>query len=50
MSQEWNRRVDKTEASAKRKAKEVKNREFFEKVNILTKFCFKFQNILILFF
>lgn len=32
MSQEWNRRVDKTEASAKRKAKEVKNREFFEKV------------------
>ena len=32
MTQEWLRRVDKTEASAKRKAKESKNREFFEKV------------------
>lgn len=32
LSQEWLRRVDKCEASAKRKAKETKNREFFEKV------------------
>ncbi|GAB0091183.1 uncharacterized protein DMENIID0001_059960 [Sergentomyia squamirostris] len=31
-SQEWLRRVEKNEASAKRKAKEAKNREFFEKV------------------
>uniref|UniRef100_A0A182MT82 N-CoR GPS2-interacting domain-containing protein n=1 Tax=Anopheles culicifacies TaxID=139723 RepID=A0A182MT82_9DIPT len=32
LSQEWTKRVDKLEASAKRKAKEAKNREFFEKV------------------
>ncbi|EDS36389.1 nuclear receptor co-repressor 1 [Culex quinquefasciatus] len=32
MSQDWSKRVDKMEASAKRKAKEAKNREFFEKV------------------
>lgn len=32
LSQEWLRRVDKVESSAKRKAKEAKNREFFEKV------------------
>lgn len=32
LSQEWLRRVEKIEASAKRKAKEAKNREFFEKV------------------
>uniref|UniRef100_A0A1L8DXF1 Putative histone H3-k4 methylation n=1 Tax=Nyssomyia neivai TaxID=330878 RepID=A0A1L8DXF1_9DIPT len=31
-SQEWLRRVEKNEASAKRKTKEAKNREFFEKV------------------
>lgn len=31
-SQEWLRRVEKNEGSAKRKAKEAKNREFFEKV------------------
>ncbi|XP_055601175.1 uncharacterized protein LOC129750017 isoform X2 [Uranotaenia lowii] len=32
LSQDWSKRVDKLEASAKRKAKEAKNREFFEKV------------------
>lgn len=32
LTQEWLRRVEKAEASAKRKAKEAKNREFFEKV------------------
>ncbi|KFB43487.1 AGAP004734-PA-like protein [Anopheles sinensis] len=32
LSQDWTKRVDKMEASAKRKAKEAKNREFFEKV------------------
>lgn len=32
LSQEWLRRVEKVESSAKRKAKEAKNREFFEKV------------------
>ncbi|KAJ6635193.1 Nuclear receptor corepressor 1, partial [Pseudolycoriella hygida] len=32
LSQEWLRRVEKIESSAKRKAKEAKNREFFEKV------------------
>uniref|UniRef100_A0A182JTJ2 SANT domain-containing protein n=1 Tax=Anopheles christyi TaxID=43041 RepID=A0A182JTJ2_9DIPT len=32
LSQEWTKRVDKLEASAKRKGKEAKNREFFEKV------------------
>uniref|UniRef100_A0A182YI53 SANT domain-containing protein n=1 Tax=Anopheles stephensi TaxID=30069 RepID=A0A182YI53_ANOST len=32
LSQEWTKRVDKLDASAKRKAKEAKNREFFEKV------------------
>lgn len=32
LSQDWAKRVDKMEASAKRKAKEAKNREFFEKV------------------
>lgn len=32
LSQDWSKRVDKMEASAKRKAKEAKNREFFEKV------------------
>lgn len=32
MSQEWQRRVEKAESTAKRKAKEAKNREFFEKV------------------
>lgn len=31
-SQDWQRRVEKTESTAKRKAKEAKNREFFEKV------------------
>uniref|UniRef100_A0A182JG11 GPS2_interact domain-containing protein n=1 Tax=Anopheles atroparvus TaxID=41427 RepID=A0A182JG11_ANOAO len=32
LSQDWAKRVDKIETSAKRKAKEAKNREFFEKV------------------
>lgn len=32
LSQEWLRRVEKVESSAKRKAKDAKNREFFEKV------------------
>ncbi|VEN61016.1 unnamed protein product [Callosobruchus maculatus] len=32
MMQEWLRKVDKIEGSTKRKAKEAKNREFFEKV------------------
>lgn len=32
LSQEWSRRVEKIESSAKRKAKEAKNRDFFEKV------------------
>lgn len=32
MMQEWLRKVDKIESSTKRKAKEAKNREFFEKV------------------
>lgn len=32
LSQEWLRRVEKIESSAKRKAKDAKNREFFEKV------------------
>ncbi|KRT86345.1 hypothetical protein AMK59_1175, partial [Oryctes borbonicus] len=32
MMQEWHRKVDKTESSSKRKTKEAKNREFFEKV------------------
>ena len=32
LSQEWLKRVDKMEAKAARKAKEVKNREFFEKI------------------
>lgn len=32
LTQEWLRRVEKAEASAKRKAKDAKNREFFEKV------------------
>lgn len=32
LSQEWLKRVEKIESSAKRKAKEAKNREFFEKV------------------
>ncbi|XP_055538502.1 nuclear receptor corepressor 1 isoform X2 [Wyeomyia smithii] len=32
LSQDWSKRVDKMEASAKRKAKDAKNREFFEKV------------------
>lgn len=32
MMQDWLRKVDKIEASAKRKAKEAKNKEFFEKV------------------
>ncbi|TMW48840.1 hypothetical protein DOY81_006069 [Sarcophaga bullata] len=32
MSAEWQKRVDKSEASAKRRAREAKNREFFEKV------------------
>lgn len=32
LSQEWLKRVEKAESSAKRKAKEAKNREFFEKV------------------
>lgn len=32
MMQEWLRKVDKIESSQKRKAKEAKNREFFEKV------------------
>ncbi|XP_050513281.1 uncharacterized protein LOC114330824 isoform X1 [Diabrotica virgifera virgifera] len=32
MMQEWLRKVDKIELSTKRKAKEMKNREFFEKI------------------
>nr|XP_036232555.1 uncharacterized protein LOC106620013 isoform X3 [Bactrocera oleae] len=32
MSSEWQKRVEKSEGSAKRKAREAKNREFFEKV------------------
>lgn len=32
LSQQWLRRVEKIELSAKRKAKDAKNREFFEKV------------------
>lgn len=32
LMQEWLRKVDKIESSTKRKAKEAKNREFFEKV------------------
>lgn len=32
MMQEWLRKVDKIENSTKRKTKEAKNREFFEKV------------------
>lgn len=32
LMQEWLRKVDKVESGVKRKAKEVKNREFFEKV------------------
>ncbi|KAK3919063.1 Nuclear receptor corepressor 1 [Frankliniella fusca] len=32
LMQEWVRKVERTEASQKRKAKEAKNREFFEKV------------------
>lgn len=32
LSQQWLRRVEKIESSAKRKAKDAKNREFFEKV------------------
>jgi hypothetical protein len=32
LMQEWVRKVDKIESSTKRKAKEAKNREFFEKV------------------
>lgn len=32
LMQEWLRKVDKIEGSTKRKGKEVKNREFFEKV------------------
>lgn len=32
MMQEWHRKVDKTESSSKRKTKEAKNREFFERV------------------
>lgn len=32
LMQEWLRKVDKIESSQKRKAKEAKNREFFEKV------------------
>ncbi|KAG5892507.1 hypothetical protein JTB14_034506 [Gonioctena quinquepunctata] len=32
MMQDWLRKVDKIESSTKRKAKEAKNREFFEKV------------------
>lgn len=32
LMQEWLRKVEKVEASQKRKAKEAKNREFFEKV------------------
>nr|XP_023022666.1 uncharacterized protein LOC111510921 [Leptinotarsa decemlineata] len=32
MMQDWLRKVDKIECSTKRKAKDVKNREFFEKV------------------
>ncbi|CAG9833250.1 unnamed protein product [Diabrotica balteata] len=32
MMQEWLRKVDKIELSTKRKAKEIKNREFFEKI------------------
>lgn len=30
--QEWHRKVDKLESTQKRKTKEAKNREFFEKV------------------
>ncbi|XP_054088600.1 uncharacterized protein LOC105215044 isoform X2 [Zeugodacus cucurbitae] len=32
MSSDWQKRVEKSEGSAKRKAREAKNREFFEKV------------------
>lgn len=32
LMQEWLRKVDKVESSTKRKVKEAKNREFFEKV------------------
>ncbi|XP_054281476.1 uncharacterized protein LOC128999132 isoform X3 [Macrosteles quadrilineatus] len=32
MMQEWHRKIEKIENSAKRKAKDAKNREFFEKV------------------
>lgn len=32
LAQEWQRRVDRAESSAKRRAKDAKNREFFEKV------------------
>nr|XP_022902723.1 uncharacterized protein LOC111415336 [Onthophagus taurus] len=32
MMQDWHRKVEKTESSSKRKTKEVKNREFFERV------------------
>lgn len=32
LGQEWQRRVDRAENSAKRRAKDAKNREFFEKV------------------
>lgn len=32
LMQEWVRKVERTESSQKRKAKEAKNREFFEKV------------------
>ena len=43
LSQEWLRRVEKAESSVKRKAKEAKNREFFEKViqfcNEMLKIC-----------
>lgn len=34
LMQEWVRKVDKIESSTKRKAKDAKNREFFEKVFI----------------
>lgn len=34
MSVDWRARVEKVEASAKRKGKEAKNRELFEKVNL----------------
>lgn len=40
LSQEWLRRVEKVESSAKRKAKEAKNREFFEKVSSVNIDCF----------